>query len=125
MAIPDSTRYQPPATEAELVLAWLRRAREAQLGADLLREPRALVHGSDGIRDGVLTRHLRRSGEGLSVHAAQRPAEMRRAVPTSRFFFLSSRAPCAGSAYSGLFSSLKYGKRFRSSKLACPAGGGE
>lgn len=30
MAIPDSTRYQPPATEAELVLAWLRRAREAQ-----------------------------------------------------------------------------------------------
>jgi hypothetical protein len=30
MPIPDSTRYQPPATEAELLLAWLRRAREAQ-----------------------------------------------------------------------------------------------
>lgn len=30
MAIPDSTRYQPPATEGELVLAWLRRARESQ-----------------------------------------------------------------------------------------------
>ena len=30
MSIPDSPRYQPPATEAELVLAWLRRARESQ-----------------------------------------------------------------------------------------------
>lgn len=30
MAILDSTNYQPPATEADLVLAWLRRARESQ-----------------------------------------------------------------------------------------------
>lgn len=30
MTIPDSSRYHPPATEADLVLAWLRRARESQ-----------------------------------------------------------------------------------------------
>ena len=30
MAIPDFPKYQPPATDAELVLAWLRRARESQ-----------------------------------------------------------------------------------------------
>ncbi|NMM78135.1 SLATT domain-containing protein [Acidovorax sp. SRB_24] len=30
MAIPESTRYTPPTNEAELVLAWLRRARESQ-----------------------------------------------------------------------------------------------
>lgn len=30
MALPESTRYTPPTTEAELVLAWLRRARESQ-----------------------------------------------------------------------------------------------
>ena len=30
MTTPDSTRYLPPATEAGLVLAWLRRARESQ-----------------------------------------------------------------------------------------------
>jgi hypothetical protein len=30
MAIPDPSRYTPPANEAGLVLAWLRRARESQ-----------------------------------------------------------------------------------------------
>lgn len=30
MTIPNTTKYQPPATEAELVIAWLRRARESQ-----------------------------------------------------------------------------------------------
>lgn len=30
MAPPESTRYTPPANDAELVLAWLRRARESQ-----------------------------------------------------------------------------------------------
>jgi hypothetical protein len=30
MAIPESTRYTPPSKEADLVLAWLRRARESQ-----------------------------------------------------------------------------------------------
>ncbi|MFN9476497.1 SLATT domain-containing protein [Acidovorax sp.] len=30
MTTPDTTRYSPPATQAELVVAWLRRARESQ-----------------------------------------------------------------------------------------------